>query len=281
MAMKNLFTAFVEHKEFKKSRPWTVVRQKYDSAVISTPHYAETVEILVCDSIVGSAYIGGERFDMSGKKVFYIAPQTVHSFEYQKSEGSLLVIKLHLEMLKEFINVPNIFAQYGLTPSDPMVLQDDYDAFFDSAARLDSGDVAEALLGISAITKLLCENSIKKSSDPQRTSDGSINEIIEWTEKNYGEKISLESVSKKFGYTRNYFCEMFKKSTGNTYITYLNSLRISNACAMLRVGVSVKDACERCGFETDSYFIKLFKSTVGTTPKQYSKNFKTAEKSLK
>ena len=279
--MKNLFTAFVEHKEFKKSRPWTVVRQKYDSAVISTPHYAETVEILVCDSIVGSAYIGGERFDMSGKKVFYIAPQTIHSFEYQKSEGSLLVIKLHLEMLKEFINVPNIFAQYGLTPSDPMALQDDYDAFFDSAARLDSGDVAEALLGISTITKLLCENSIKKSPDPQRTSDGSINEIIEWTEKNYGEKISLESVSKKFGYTRNYFCEMFKKSTGNTYITYLNSLRISNACAMLRVGVSVKDACERCGFETDSYFIKLFKSTVGTTPKQYSKNFKTAEKSLK
>lgn len=279
--MKNLFTAFVEHKEFKKSRPWTVVRQKYDSAVISTPHYAETVEILVCDSIVGSAYIGGERFDMSGKKVFYIAPQTVHSFEYQKSEGSLLVIKLHLEMLKEFINVPNIFAQYGLTLSDPMALQDDYDAFFDSAARLDSGDVAEALLGISTITKLLCENSIKKSSDPQRTSDSSINEIIEWTEKNYGEKISLESVSKKFGYTRNYFCEMFKKSTGNTYITYLNSLRISNACAMLRVGVSVKDACERCGFETDSYFIKLFKSTVGTTPKQYSKNFKTAEKSLK
>lgn len=275
--MKNLFTAFVEHKEFKKSRPWTVVRQQYDSAVISTPHYAETVEILVCDSIVGSAYIGGERFDMSGKKVFYIAPQTVHSFEYQKSEGSLLVIKLQLEMLEEFINVSNIFAQYGIDLSDPSVLQDNYDCFFESAKKMSGDDVAEALSGIISITKLLCTvpHQDKETSRIQR--DTSINEIIEWTEKNYGKKISLGDVAKRFGYTKNYFCEMFKKSTGNTYITYLNSLRISSACAMLRVGASVREACEGCGFENDSYFIRLFKSTVGTTPKQYAKRFTSIE----
>lgn len=127
--------------------------------------------------------------------MFYIPSINLAATSSRKageSEGSLLVIKLHLEMLKEFINVPSIFAQYGLTLSDPMTLQDDYDAFFDSATRIGGNDVAEALFGIVGIIRRLCKNSRKNSTEPQRvTSDGSINEIIEWTEKNYGEKVSL------------------------------------------------------------------------------------------
>lgn len=273
--MKDLFTALIEHKEFKKSRPWTVVWQKYDSAVISTPHYAETIEILVCNSISGSAYIDGKKYDMSGQKAFYIAPMTVHSFEYRRSEGSVAVIKIHIEMMREFLDIDSIFSQYGTSVSEPAVLQENYNVFAQATEKMESTDIAEALTGVLSIIRLLATGERKNTfvCTPAGHPE-SINEIIKWTEQNHKHKISLDEVAGRFGYTKNYFCDMFKKNTGTTWLRYLNNLRISNACAMLRQGVPVKNVCIDCGFETDSYFINLFKRTVGITPKQYQKNFK-------
>lgn len=273
--MKNLFIALIEHKEFKKSRPWTVVWQRYDSAVISTPHYAETIEILVCKDISGSAYIDGVKYDMSGQKVFYIAPMTVHSFEYQHSEGMVAVIKIHIEMMRKFLDVDSLFAQYGATVADPSALQTDYSVFAQSAEKMESGDVSEALIGVLSIIRTLATGEKKRSSAPAPAGhDVAINDIIAWTEQNLRRKIPLDEVAGHFGYTKNYFCNMFKKSTGTTYLRYLNNLRISSACAMLRRGEPVKNVCAEFGFETDSHFINLFKKTVGVTPKQYQKSFK-------
>lgn len=268
--MNEIFTALIEHKEFKKSRPWTVVRQRYDSAVISTPHYAETIEILVCNDIVGSAYIDGEKYDMGGKKVFYIAPMTVHSFEYKRSEGTVAVIKIHIDMLRDFLDLPALFEQYGASVGTPSVMQDNFDEFSLCADKMEKGDTVESLIGILTIARLLALGEKKKSASPLVASHSeSINEIIRWTEENHTRKISLDEVSGRFGYTKNYFCDMFKSKTGITYLKYLNTLRISNACDMIKTGIPINRVSHLCGFETDSYFIQLFKKTIGVTPKQY------------
>lgn len=274
--MKQIFTAFIEHKEFKKSRPWSVVKQVYDTAIISTPHYADTVELLVCSKINGTAYIGGKKLDMSGEKVLYISPQTVHSFEYLPSEGHLLVIKLHPAMLGEFIDIDRILAEYGASLQSLDITYENYSDFLPHVKNLEENtDIARSLSSILAILRLLVSSSHKKSSSDLSVDSLScgnaevINEIIAWTEKNYGRKFTLDEVSGRFGYTKNYFCDMFKAKTGITYLKYLNNMRISNACAMLKAGTPVREVSQLCGFETDSYFIQLFKKIIGITPKQY------------
>jgi len=101
--------------------------------------------------------------------------------------------------------------------------------------------------------------------------DDELREIINWTEQNFTRRISLDEVSGEFGYTKHYFCQKFKKATGITYLTYLNNLRISHACRLLKAGKSIGDTCDECGFEDMSYFIQLFKKITGITPKKYIK----------
>ncbi|MBE6608424.1 MAG: AraC family transcriptional regulator [Ruminococcaceae bacterium] len=272
--MNRIFTAFIEHKEFKKSRPWTVVEQRYSSLTVSTPHYADTVEILLYDNARGSAYIGGRKFEITGKQVFYIPPQTVHSFEYLPSDGEILVVKLQPSMLRDFINTERILSEYGVSLASLEINQTNYDDFYPFVKVLrENDDVSCALSSIISILNLLVrgtrEKENSKLSGSSESSANMINEIIAWTEKNYQRRFSLDEVSGRFGYTKNYFCDMFKSKTGITYLKYLNTLRISNACDMIKTGIPINRVSHLCGFETDSYFIQLFKKTIGVTPKQY------------
>ncbi len=272
--MQKIFTAFVEHKDFSRSRPWSVVRQQYDTSVISTPHYAETVELLLYDRVNGSAHIGGHRFELSGKQVFYVAPKTVHSFEYLPSDGYGLVVKLHPAMLKEFIDKRNVLGEYGTSFSQLNISYENYDDFRKHADILMSDDdISSALSSILSILRLLVSGSSEQNKAgfyiENSTANTVINDIIAWTEQNYSRKISLDEVANRFGYTKNYFCDMFRTKTGTTYMHYLNNVRISSACTLLKTGIPVKSVSQLCGFVTDSYFIKLFKKTIGLTPKQY------------
>lgn len=269
--MKKLFTAFVEHKEFQKSCPWSVIRQSFTTNTISPPHYAETVELLICNGVTGTAYIGGHKYDMSGQKVLYVAPQTVHSFEHFPSDGYLLNLKFHPSMLSNFLDVKNILAEEGLSLAELAVEYDNFQPFFTCAEALaKASSTTEALLCVLSVLRLLEQNTPAPTvCRVSAVSDTVIKQVIAWTEQNFGRKISLDEVANIFGYTKNYFCDVFKTRTGTTYLKYLNNVRITNACAMLRRGTPVGQTAQLCGFETDSYFIHLFKKTVGVTPKVY------------
>lgn len=271
--MNRIFTAFVEHKDFRRARPWSLVRQSFDRPTLSPPHYAETIEILVCKGIRGVAHINGRRFDLSGDRVFFIAPQVVHSFEYQASEGTVLAVKWHPALLKDYLSLDKILEQHGLSIPSIAVVHENLADFYPLAERLDEGsDTVTAVATITAMLALFIAGTTERSASEVSIgseSGGVINAVIAWTEEHYSRRIALSEVAREFGYTKNYFCELFKSRTGITYLTYLNHVRITNACALLRKGLPVNRVRMLCGFETDSYFIALFKRIVGVTPKAY------------
>lgn len=69
------------------------------------------------------------------------------------------------------------------------------------------------------------------------------------------------------------FCSSFKKKTGFTYYEYLTSARLSYACQLLLLNISVKEVCYMAGFENVSYFVQLFKKYQGVTPKEYARTY--------
>jgi AraC-like DNA-binding protein len=271
--MKQVFTALIEHKSFRHARPWSLVRQTFTQPTISPPHYAETIEILVCKGIIGVAHINGATFDMSGDRVFFIAPQIVHSFEYQASEGTVLAVKWHPELMKDYLSLEKILEQHALSIPSIAVVHENLEDFYPLAEKLDSSsDTVTAIAAITAMLALFIAGTRERDSSAivvEREHGSVLNAVIAWTEQNYSRRIALGEVAREFGYTKNYFCELFKSGTGITYLTYLNHVRITNACALLRKGLPVYRVRMLCGFETDSYFIALFKRTVGITPKAY------------
>ena len=82
-------TAFKEHKIFKQNRPWDVNKMIFPTKITAPPHYADTIEVLLCCDLVGDIYIGGNKFELCGKQIFYIPPRIVHSVFTKKTMAML------------------------------------------------------------------------------------------------------------------------------------------------------------------------------------------------
>ena len=64
-----------------------------------------------------------------------------------------------------------------------------------------------------------------------------------------------------------YLGRLFKQQTGVSYKTFLNTVRVNNAEAMLTAGgFTVGEVAERCGFRDISYFSNVFKAHKGYPP---------------
>ena len=68
------------------------------------------------------------------------------------------------------------------------------------------------------------------------------------------------------------FCKFFKKATGKTYSDYLNEIRINEASRLLlQSEKTISQIAFECGFETLSYFNRVFITKKKKTPSHYRK----------
>lgn len=84
--------------------------------------------------------------------------------------------------------------------------------------------------------------------------------------------ITLNQAADYLHLTKPYFCKLFKKKFGVTFLAYLNGLRIQKAKLLLTdTALSVESIYREVGFTQSKYFYSYFKKVVGTTPLKYKK----------
>lgn len=97
--------------------------------------------------------------------------------------------------------------------------------------------------------------------------------IMHWIEEHYMEDIKLDDIAEALHLSKFYLSRLFRNETGSSISQYLTARRIKIACRLLQ---TTDDSVERIGGEVGipnpSYFIRLFKKVVGTTPLKYRQN---------
>lgn len=100
-----------------------------------------------------------------------------------------------------------------------------------------------------------------------------INKVCLYLENNFSKKITLKEIADLIYMSESNFCKFFKKSTGNTFSDYLNNLRINEVCKLLLSSdENIKNVAFNCGFESLSYFNRVFLKKKSLTPSDYKKN---------
>lgn len=100
-----------------------------------------------------------------------------------------------------------------------------------------------------------------------------VREIIEFIHNNYQEDLSLEDMTKIVHMSKEHLCRIFRKSTGQTPISYLKQYRILKSCYYLQeTDKKISDICTLVGFNNVSYFNREFLQVLQTTPSQYRKD---------
>jgi two-component system, response regulator YesN len=89
----------------------------------------------------------------------------------------------------------------------------------------------------------------------------------EYVKENYQERITLEDISNRLFLHQAYFSAIFKKATGQNFIDYVNHVRVEKAMQLLRnTDYKIKIISDMVGFQSHSYFNKVFKNETGVTP---------------
>ena len=138
----------------------------------------------------------------------------------------------------------------------------------------DSQRGSEILRLTYMIELLVYINTIFSNTKAPKESVG-VNErlvpVLEYIDKNLSEDLSLDTLGKVFYINGVYLNRLFKKLTGSSIHSYIIYKRISLAKRLLLDGDTVTDACMKSGFNDYSNFTRMFKKTVGKTPKEFKK----------
>lgn len=90
--------------------------------------------------------------------------------------------------------------------------------------------------------------------------------------ENYMNEIKTPVMASLCNMSSSYFSRLFNKVMNMNFNDYVNQIRLKEAEKLLvSTDLNITEISNQVGFNTTSYFIKLFKQNKGTSPKQYQK----------
>lgn len=93
---------------------------------------------------------------------------------------------------------------------------------------------------------------------------------IQIVKQHFQEDITLVNVAEELNVSLFYLSKLFRKHTGTNFTEYLTQLRVDYAKKLLAAGeMSVKEVAYAAGFNSQSYFSKIFKKYTGVAPSEY------------
>lgn len=95
---------------------------------------------------------------------------------------------------------------------------------------------------------------------------GILNEIMENSELQF----SITDFSRRLGMSDPQFSRLFKKATGNSFVVFVNRLRINKACQLLmETDRYITNICYDVGFNNVANFNRHFLEIKGVTPREF------------
>ncbi len=115
------------------------------------------------------------------------------------------------------------------------------------------------------------EMVMNSTGNPSR--DTVLDDILYYIDHNYKTNIKLETIAPLFGYNSAYLGKIFTKTTGESFNSYVDHMRIEHSKELLMENkLKVYEVAEQVGYKNVDYFHKKFKKYVGMSPAEYRKN---------
>ena len=240
------------------------------------PHLHYHVEIVYMIEGEMCAHIDSDEYHVQSGDMLIVFPNKVHRFiDLQKGNK-----------YKLFIINPNLVPEFesqmsSSSPSNPLIKNARENVRLDSVVNIvaDSKNFPEAqrdslmkgyLLSFFAEFLSMIELDANKPDESQ-----AVKTVVLYCSQNFTKELSLSTLEDELHLSRYYISHLFGDKLGVRFNDYINSLRISEACRMLRTtDKSMTEVCDSSGFGTLRTFNRAFVKQVGVSPSDYRKNHK-------
>lgn len=97
-----------------------------------------------------------------------------------------------------------------------------------------------------------------------------LRQILSYIHEHYHEKLTLDDISAHINLCKSECCRFFKKNMNESIFDYIMQYRIEQSLLLLQqTNESITQIANQIGFSSPSYFTKIFRQTVGVSPKHY------------
>ena len=104
--------------------------------------------------------------------------------------------------------------------------------------------------------------------------DETVRAVQEWVDQHYSDDFSLAWLANQYAMSPRTLIRRFKAATGESPLTYLQSVRIEVAKKFLEASAqTIAEITQKVGYEDVSSFSKMFKRKVGLSPREYRGRF--------
>ena len=216
------------------------------------------------------AYIDSSEYTVEAGDILVAFPNQVHRFEMLEDEKYLLFI-VHPDMMPELSA-----AISGLTPASAVVRREEGTqallALLQQMRAVADGqspfrDVTLKGLLLTFFGQLLERMPL---TQPRAEDSTAIRDIVNYCATHFTGDLSLDELEDALHLSRYYISHLFSHKLKIRFNDYVNSLRVSEACRLLRdTPLSMTDIGSRVGFNTLRTFNRSFVKQMGQTPSEY------------
>lgn len=249
-------------------------------------HFHPEYELVFIEGASGTRHVGEHISRYEGSDLVFIGSNIPHlNFDYGiKTDYQKTVLHIHPDFLSgAFHKTPELSGIHRLFE------QSAYGIAFDRATKTQAGESLQRLhllppfeqfLEVLRVLQLLA-NSPEKTllheapvkNQYSKKAQERLKLLYRFIDEHFQRKIEIEEVAALCNMTEAAFCRYFKKMTRLTFTDFLNHYRISQAKRLLLLDKNVSEACYACGFESLSYFNRIFKKITHENPLSFKKHY--------
>ena len=253
-------------------------------------HFHADYELCLTLNVRGKRILGNLVEDFTEKDLVITTPNVLHCY---KRDDAFLNVRCEVVV----IQFPKELPSWGIFDTDQLrnirnllcqpapglkFSEETAEAVRERLLRLPRTEGFEAVqLFFGILHELACADRTQveligvQSSDSTLPHSRRINKIVQFVEKNYHHKISLEDVGELVGMSASSVSRFFKQRTRHNFWDYLNGFRIDRAAQMMiETEHTISEISYACGFNNISNFNRVFRERIGTTPSDYRNKFK-------
>lgn len=259
------------------------------SQLITTWHFHEEHKLIYIAKGKGILHVGDSVGNFEMDDLFYIGSHIPYKLEKQTEHNEMEYQAYVLQIDSNFFNQFDIkskdfiFIQTFLETSkrgSKYMLTDNYSIpnLLKDFINNDDNIYQNAINFLNIILQL---SNLKSENLASRTwinkysvYDKRLDKVKKYIIQNIHKPITLLEIANIAGMNKTAFCRYFRSKTEKSYTFYVNELRISIATQLLsdeRKQITVSEACYQTGFNSLSYFNKIFKKINGISPSDYKK----------
>ena len=249
-------------------------------------HYHPEYELVYVEAITGIRHVGQHISSYMESDLVLIGQNIPHlNFDYEiKTDYKQIVVQLKQHFLgdafketPEFTDIQKLFerAYLGLSFSGETKV-----VVAEKLKQMQLLPHFEQLLYLLQVFQILAtSNEVVELNDSDTSVKLFLNDkirmgtVYEYIHANYNQTPDVNKVAASVHLSTAAFCRYFKKQTKITFTDFVNQYRITQAKTLLLQDKSISEVCYEVGFESLSYFNKIFKKLEGENPSLFKKRY--------